>query len=157
MVIARQRTPFTCAGCLCRQSVRLPRRLKYGRSWRAFSQTAALPQQNAQASAKHEDHSESSEEKNGQEKEQGGMSRRLAQMTDESIEQGGRNAMKALEEGAFSEELKRRLEARIQDSSFKSQNPAVFAQLDLPVRPEPSRNSCYIIDAPTVQRRKRYA
>ena len=62
------------------------------------------------------------------------MSRRLAQMTDESIEQGGRSAKKAIEEGGFSEELKRRLEERIQESSFKSENPAVFAQVNMPVR-----------------------
>ena len=66
------------------------------------------------------------------------MSRRLAQMTDESIEQGGRSAKKAIEEGGFSEELKHRLEARIQESSFKNENPAAFAQVNMPVRSKPS-------------------
>ena len=61
------------------------------------------------------------------------MSRRLAEMTDESIEQGGRSAQKAVEEAGFSEELKRRLEARIVDGKFKSENPAAFAQIKMPV------------------------
>jgi hypothetical protein len=61
------------------------------------------------------------------------MSRRLAQMIDESIQQGGRGAKKAIEEGGFSEELKRQLEARLLDSSFKSGNPAAFAQVNMPV------------------------
>ena len=58
-------------------------------------------------------------------------------MTDESIEQDGRSAKKAIEEGGFSEELKRRLGERIQESSFKSENPAAFAQVNMPVRSKP--------------------
>ncbi len=54
-------------------------------------------------------------------------------MTDESIEQGGRSAQKAVEEAGFSEELKRLLEARIADTQFKTENPAAFAQVNMPV------------------------
>ena len=61
------------------------------------------------------------------------MSRRLEEMTDESLEQGGRSAHKAVEEAGFSEGLKRRLEARIADSRFKSENPAAFAEANMPV------------------------
>lgn len=64
----------------------------------------------------------------------GAMSRRLADMTDETLESGGRTARKAVEEAGFSEELKKRLEARIQDSEFRSENPAAFAQVNMPVR-----------------------
>lgn len=62
------------------------------------------------------------------------MAGRLAQMTNEMIEQGGRSAKKAIEEGGFSEELKKKLEARLQESSFRSENAAAFAQASLPVR-----------------------
>lgn len=55
-------------------------------------------------------------------------------MTDESLEQGGRSAQNAIKEGGFSEELKSRLEAKILDGKFKSDNPAAFAQLSMPVR-----------------------
>lgn len=61
------------------------------------------------------------------------MSRRLAELTDESIEQGLRSAQKAVEEAGFSDELKRQLEARIADGKFKSENPAAFAQANMPV------------------------
>ncbi|MCJ1424191.1 hypothetical protein MMC29_002078, partial [Sticta canariensis] len=64
--------------------------------------------------------------------EAGGMTRRLAQMTDESLEQGGRSTQNAIKEGGFSEELKSRLEAKILDDKFKSSNPAAFAQLNMP-------------------------
>lgn len=62
------------------------------------------------------------------------MSRRLEEMTEKTVEQGGHSAQKAVEEAGFSEELKRGLEARIADSKFKAENPAVFAQVNLPVR-----------------------
>lgn len=56
-------------------------------------------------------------------------------MTGETVEQGGRSAQKAVEDAGFSEELKQRLEARIADSKFNSENPAAFSQINLPVRP----------------------
>lgn len=62
------------------------------------------------------------------------MSGRLAQMTDEMLEQGNRSAKKVIKEGGFSEELKKKLEARLQESSFRSENAAAFAQVNLPVR-----------------------
>jgi len=61
------------------------------------------------------------------------MSRRLADMTDETLESGGRTARKAVDEAGFSEELKKRLEARIQDSTFRSENLVAFAQVNMPV------------------------
>ena len=70
--------------------------------------------------------------------EQGRMSFRLAQMTDENLGQGGRDAEKTIQEAGFSEELKRQLEERIKDSTFKSENPAAFAQLNMPVGIAPS-------------------
>lgn len=72
-----------------------------------------------------------------QEEEAGGMSRRLAQMMDETIEQGGRSAQRSLDEAGFSEELRSRLKAKILDSSFKSDHPAAFSQLSMPVCPNP--------------------
>ena len=60
------------------------------------------------------------------------MSRRLEEMTDRTFEYGGRSAQKSVEEAGFSDELKRSLEARIANSSFKSANPAAFAEIDMP-------------------------
>ena len=75
------------------------------------------------------------------------MSRRLEEMTEKTVEQGGRSAQKAVEEAGFSEELKRRLEARIADSKFKAENPAVFAQVNLPVRLlRGSLYSCHVVN-----------
>ncbi len=62
------------------------------------------------------------------------MSRRLEEMTEKTVGQGGRSAQKAVEDAGFSEELMKRLEARIADRMFKAENPAAFAQVNLPVR-----------------------
>lgn len=70
-----------------------------------------------------------------QEKERGAMSRRLEEMTDRTIEESGERSRKAFEDAGFSEELKKELEERIAMSSFKSENAAAFAQVDLPVYP----------------------
>ena len=68
------------------------------------------------------------------------MSERLMQMTDEIVEGDGRSLKKAFEEGGFSEDLKKKLESRLQESSFRSDNAAALAQANLPVR---SNVCCY--------------
>lgn len=138
MVIVRKVVPFICTRCLYGQLACPSFRPQNDRISKAFATSTALPQKNEHASAKSEDHTKTHVEITEDGGEPGGMSRRLAQMTDESIEQGGRSAKKAIEEGGFSEELKRRLEARIQESSFKNENPAAFAQVNMPVRSKPS-------------------
>lgn len=60
------------------------------------------------------------------------MSRRLAEMSDESLETGGRGARKIVEEAGFSEELKARLEEKIANASFRSENANAFAQANMP-------------------------
>ena len=60
------------------------------------------------------------------------MSRRLAQMSEEGLETGGRSAQKAVEEAGFSEELKRQLEEKIASANFASENASAFAQVNMP-------------------------
>ena len=137
MVIVRKAVPFTCTRCLYGQLACHSLRPQNGIHSKAFAASTALPQKNEHAPAKSGDNTETHVEDTENGGEPGGMSRRLAQLTDESVEQGGRSAEKTIEEGAFSEELKRRLEERIQQSSFKSENPAAFAQVHMPVRFNP--------------------
>src|SRR5579862_8230867 len=56
--------------------------------------------------------------------EQGAMSRRLTEMTEQSLEGGTRRARKTVEEAGFSEELKRQLEERLLDARFREDNVA---------------------------------
>ena len=61
------------------------------------------------------------------------MSRRLKEMTEETIDVGGSSAAKNVEAAGFSEELKKQLESRIADSAFRSQNQRAFAEVEVPV------------------------
>lgn len=70
--------------------------------------------------------------------EPGAMSRRLSEMTEEAIEQGGRSLRKSVETGGFSDELKQQLEARIKErepAAFRQQNSTAASMvLSMPVR-----------------------
>lgn len=65
------------------------------------------------------------------EKEQGAMSRRLAEATEEAILEGGRAGRKAVEEAGFSEELKQTLLEKVQAHKFRSENATAFAEAGL--------------------------
>ncbi|KAL1297310.1 hypothetical protein AAFC00_004861 [Neodothiora populina] len=60
------------------------------------------------------------------------MSRRLAQLSEEGLENSGRRAAKMVEESGFDEDLKRQLEERIKNASFKSEYASAFAQVNMP-------------------------
>ncbi|CAK3879883.1 Hypothetical predicted protein [Lecanosticta acicola] len=64
--------------------------------------------------------------------EQGAMTRRLQEMSEDSLETGGWRTLKAVEEAGFSEELKDKLEKKIADASFKSEHASAFAQANIP-------------------------
>ena len=66
--------------------------------------------------------------------EQGAMTRRLLEMTEQTLEKGGRAGAKAFKEAQFSEELKQRLANRIEESTFKNNNASAFAVTEMPVR-----------------------
>jgi hypothetical protein len=130
-------TSTICARCLYRQlRVSSPSTREYN-VLRNFSSSSALPQQAEQPAAASKDEASDGAPDIAAEntKEQGAMSRRLAEMTDETIEQGGRSAQTTVGESGFSEELKRQLEQKILDSRFKSDNSAALAQLNMPVSP----------------------
>lgn len=60
--------------------------------------------------------------------EQGAMSRRLAEATEDALLEGGRAGRKAVEEAGFSEELKEKLLERVAASKFQSENARAFAE-----------------------------
>ena len=64
---------------------------------------------------------------------EGAMSRRLTEMTEETILHGGSSGVKNVEAAGFSEELKKRLESRLINRSFRSQNQKAFSVAELPV------------------------
>ena len=136
MTVVKRAVPLICSRCLHRQLTAVVQHTSNGIPSRSFTNSTALPQSNEQSFAKQGKESELSEDANRKEEKLGGMSRRLVEMTDDAIEQGGRSARKAMDEGGFSDELKKKLEARIQESAFQGENAAAFAQVNMPVRSE---------------------
>ena len=124
-----KRYSYICNPCRYSQSFFFARAVNNGIHSRVFAQSTGSPQEITKI-----DESKGDPEANGQGQAEGRMSERLEQMTDAMIEQDGRRAKKAIDEGGFSEELKKKLEARLQESSFRSENAAAFAQASLPVR-----------------------
>jgi hypothetical protein len=61
------------------------------------------------------------------------MSRRLAELAEQSMIEGGKAARNNLKDAGFSEELKKQLEERIAVTSFRSDNAAAFSLVDMPV------------------------
>ncbi|KAJ5758073.1 uncharacterized protein N7511_006767 [Penicillium nucicola] len=60
------------------------------------------------------------------------MTRRLEQMTEDAMLEGGRSARRNIEHAGFSEELKKQLEERIAAASFKSEHAAAHSIVDMP-------------------------
>lgn len=65
--------------------------------------------------------------------EQGAMSRKLAEMTEDAMLEGGRSARKNMEQAGFSEDLKKQLEERIAATSFKNDYAAAHSIVNMPV------------------------
>lgn len=70
---------------------------------------------------------------NDDNKEQGAMSRRLADMAEETMDSGSKSDQKLMKE-VFSDELKKQLEERIAQTSFSAQNQRAASQVNMPVR-----------------------
>ena len=60
------------------------------------------------------------------------MSQRLAQMTEEALETGGRQGRKAVAEAGLNENLRKQFEERIASASFRQKHAQAFAQAALP-------------------------
>ncbi|KAB8232189.1 DnaJ family domain-containing protein [Aspergillus alliaceus] len=65
-------------------------------------------------------------------KEEGAMARRLSEMTEQAMLEGGRSARKSLEHAGFSDDLKKQLEERIAATAFKSEHATAHAIVDMP-------------------------
>ena len=63
--------------------------------------------------------------------EQGAMSRRLSEATEDALLEGGRAGRKAVEEAGFSDELKDKLLERINAAQFRSEYPSAFAEVGI--------------------------
>ncbi|RMZ79960.1 hypothetical protein DV738_g3025, partial [Chaetothyriales sp. CBS 135597] len=114
---------WTCARCL-----RSQKRLA------ALSVTCHAPRR---ALASSPPLSDAAEKRNqnasaGEEKEPGALSRRLAEMAEETIDSGSKGDRKLMQGMALSDDLKKQLEERIAQASFKAENQQALSQASTP-------------------------
>ncbi|KAJ5920322.1 hypothetical protein N7516_011180 [Penicillium verrucosum] len=94
---------------------------------RRFSAACHLNQTSPSPTAKAEDKDGSKEEENDSP-----MGRRLAQMTEDAMLEGGRSARRNIEQAGFSEELKNELAERVAATSFRSEYAAAHSIVEMP-------------------------
>ena len=110
----------------------LRRGCRFGTQYVRAYRTTTISPLPAQVNAAEEGVSKVSRQDKTQDKERGRLTERLEQLTQDALDQAGSRAGKTIEDAGFSEELKQRLEAKIKDSQFKSENAAAFAQVNMP-------------------------
>ncbi|KAJ5315100.1 hypothetical protein N7476_005407 [Penicillium atrosanguineum] len=97
---------------------------------RRFS-AACQRRQNANSTNTKTDEDGESDKKQ-EEEEKGAMARRLSQMTEDAMLEGGRSAQRNMEAAGFSEDLKKQLEERVKAAAFKSEYAVEHSILDMP-------------------------
>ncbi|QMW40376.1 hypothetical protein G4B11_003656 [Aspergillus flavus] len=65
-------------------------------------------------------------------KEESAMARRLSEMTEQAMLEGGRSARKNIEHAGFSDDLKKQLEERITATTFKSDHATAHSIVNMP-------------------------
>ncbi|KIW78930.1 hypothetical protein Z517_08769 [Fonsecaea pedrosoi CBS 271.37] len=136
---------WTCARCLRAQRLRgrsvdgtsssnssnslIPRR---GPRRHAFSTTVSRPDDGSAGPKPESPRSTISPDGQDGEEHQGAMSRRLAEMAEETMDTGSKSDRKLMQEAGFSEELKKQLEERIAQTSGAAQNQQAASQINMP-------------------------
>ncbi|OJI87107.1 hypothetical protein ASPTUDRAFT_116966 [Aspergillus tubingensis CBS 134.48] len=73
-----------------------------------------------------------SQDESKKEEEQGAMARRLSEMTEQAVLEGGRSAQRNMQQAGFSDELKQQLEERVAAAAFKNEYAAAHSIVDMP-------------------------
>lgn len=129
-------TLWTCARCLRSLNVRGPRAtiddpvtINSRGGVRSFSIAPALRQDKSPAPPKESIPEDVSPRK----EEEGAMTRRLAEMAEETMDTGSKSDRKLMQDVGFSDELKKQLEERIAQTAFAGQNQQAASQVKMPV------------------------
>ena len=126
---------WTCLRCLRAQKLRgtqvESKARTLGRSGLPFSTTTLAPDARP---AQDQQTRDSSIVGSQDAADQGAMSRRLAEMAEETMDTGSKSDRKLVQDAGFSEELKRQLEDKLAQTSFAAQNQRTASQVAMPVR-----------------------
>jgi hypothetical protein len=126
-MVQSQTALWTCSACLRAQ---FPRRalLAQPQQWRAFAISAVQAEQQSNKPTQASQDARTGKE----EEEKGAMSRRLADMAEETMDTGSKSDRKMMADAGFSDELKKQLEERIAQSVFNVENQQIISQATMP-------------------------
>ncbi|CAK43693.1 uncharacterized protein An01g03270 [Aspergillus niger] len=79
-----------------------------------------------------EQHENTKTQDETKEEEQGAMARRLSDMTEQAMLEGGRSAQRNMQQAGFSDELKQQLEERVAAAAFKNEYATAHSIVDMP-------------------------
>ncbi|KAF7597059.1 hypothetical protein BBP40_010533 [Aspergillus hancockii] len=91
--------------------------------------SAVSQRRNADSKAKESNETKRSED---DPKEESAMARRLSEMTEQAMLEGGRSASRNMEHAGFSDDLKKELEERIAATTFRSEHATAHAIANMP-------------------------
>lgn len=126
-----QKVTWTCSSCLRAQGQRnaaLNHSAPHALSIRAFRTATRLNDEQ-----KHNTTEENETKSGDTESEKGALSRRLSEMAEDAMNTGSKSDRKTMADAGFSEELKRKLEERIAQASFASENQKAMSEVNMPV------------------------
>lgn len=132
--------PHTCARCLRvgrrpfvnRNCITIRRAIPIPIRQYAESATQRKEEDGDQRTVRDEQQTVDDKQLRAEEEDEGAMTRRLRDMSEEALETGGRSTQKTVSEAGFNEDLKRQLEERIASASFRAENRSAFAEAELP-------------------------
>lgn len=133
-------TPYICARCVRAKGSRITAQASISihrivpATVRQYAESTASHQRDGDndVTEKLNSHGVGGAKQGAEEKEDGAMTRRLRDMSEEALETGGRSAKRTVAEAGFSEDLKRQLEERIASANFRAENRNAFAEAELP-------------------------
>jgi hypothetical protein len=129
----RAAASYICFRCAAAAQLRRGRQVHGGSitSLRQYSSNAPPPSDPRAATKSHENSGPAAKDA-APKPAPGPMARRLEEATEEALFSGGRAGRRAVEDAGFSDELKERLLAKVQDAQFRSEFSSAFAEAGMP-------------------------
>ena len=133
-------SPYICTRCVRAKRARIAAQTSISvlriapATRRRYAQSSAVHKDDERTDASGAVRAEGRENRkpDGKPDEDGAMTRRLRDMSEEALETGGRGAQRTVSEAGFSEDLKKQLEERIASATFRAEHRNAFAEAELP-------------------------
>ncbi|KAJ4295287.1 hypothetical protein N0V90_007298 [Kalmusia sp. IMI 367209] len=127
-------SPYICARCLRAERLRISTLRTAPASIRQYAESSTYRKDDGEEYGEANSRNLDTEERTVETlvTDEGAMTRRLRDMSDQAADAGGRSTQKTLLDAGFSEDLKRQLQERIASANFRAEHSNAFATAELP-------------------------